>query len=390
MANTTSSKVKTTIELNGKLYDARTGKIISDTVPSASVAAQNTSAQPLTTAVTSTPPIVAKPKKTTGMVVDGFVRGARHHSTARTQPKHQKATLQKSQTLMRPAVKKPQAASKVAAQSPIPAKKLQFKKKDAGREARAATIPKSSAIRRFKAPTQPATLVKKQAVVPVASQASTVKPQRTTVAHATPAAQRANQLAATTEAHVKQSVDAIEASLRNATSHLQHFDESLMKRSFFSRFGFFKSRAANLATLSVAGLLLVGFFAYQNAPNIEMRVAAAQSGVSAQMPGYKPTGFSASRGVKAEPGKVTVAFRSNTNDKEFTVTQQSSNWSSEALLANHVLASKQPYQTYQNEGKTVFIYDNSNATWVNGGIWYQVNGDASLTSDQLLRLANSF
>lgn len=323
------------------------------------------------------------------MVLDGFVRGARTHTTARTQPKYQKTALQKSQTLMRPAVQKPQPIAKTAAQNSVPAKKLQFKKKDTGREARAASTPKSSAIRRFKAPAQPATLVKKQAVVPVATQAAPVAPRHAAAAYA-PASQRAAQLATTTEAHVKQSVDAIEASLRSATSHLQHFDDSLMKRGFFSRFSLFKSRAANLATLSVAGLLLMGFFAYQNAPNIEMRVAAAQSGVSAQMPGYKPTGFSASRGIKADPGKVTVAFHSNTNNKEFTVTQQASNWSSDALLANHVLASKQPYQTYQNEGKTVFIYDNSNATWVNGGIWYQVNGDASLTSDQLLRLANSF
>lgn len=121
-----------------------------------------------------------------------------------------------------------------------------------------------------------------------------------------------------------------------------------------------------------------------------MRVAAARSGVSAQLPGYHPAGFSAANGIKSEPGKVTVAFKSNTNDKQFSVTQQASNWSSDSLLSNHVLASKQPFQTYQDAGITVYISNNSSATWVNGGIWYRIDGDATLTSDQLLRIANSF
>ncbi len=59
-------------------------------------------------------------------------------------------------------------------------------------------------------------------------------------------------------------------------------------------------------------------------------------------------------------------------------------------LTNHVLTNKQPFQTFQDAGKTIYIYEDSKATWVNGGVWYQINGNASLTSDQLLRIANSF
>lgn len=139
---------------------------------------------------------------------------------------------------------------------------------------------------------------------------------------------------------------------------------------------------------SLAGFLLLGFFAYQNTPAIEMRVAAARSGVSAGLPAYKPSGYSA-RDVKSEDGAVSVSFKSRTDNKSFTLTQKASSWNSASLLANTVAQTNQPYQTYQDEGKTVYIYNNSNATWVDGGVWYQVEGDASLTSDQLLRIANS-
>lgn len=344
---------KTTIELNGKLYDARTGKIIKDD--------NMTSAQKMTT-----------PSK--GNVVDGFVRRPKANPT-RTPAAHAKPKLQKSKTLMRPAVKKPATLAKTPAST---SKTTPLKKQDHSRLARATTVPRSSHIQRFNPNATSHKIVKKQAELEV------IAPNhnhhlRTQVA----------QLATSTEAHVKQSVDMIEESLRNASAHLEKFEDKALKGSFLQRVGF-KNKAANIATLSFAGILLMGFFAYQNVTTIEMRVAAAKSGVSANMPNYNPAGFSASRNVKSEPGKVSLTFTSNTSDKSFTVTQQASNWSSDSLLSNHVAASKAPYQTYQNEGKTVYIYDNSNATWVNGGVWYRIDGNASLTSDQLLRLASSF
>lgn len=384
------TKTKTTIELNGQLYDARTGRIISR--PSdAAPAHQN-----------------ARPSiPGSGKVVDGFVRRQQTFSalpvapviktvrtidinsapaamavaaptskpnTARSAPSHVKANLEKSKTLMRPAVKKPQPVIEHKAETPA----YRFKKENHARSLRAASAQKSPLIRRFH-PVNRHAIIKKAAVLPVVAQNEAAKRQISSqVAH----------LATSTEVKLKQSVDIIEESLRNASAHLETFEDNVAHSSFWTRFGF-RNKAANLASLSFAGLLLVGFFGYQNAPNIDMRVAAAKSGVSAHMPGYSPAGFSAVRDVKSEPGKVSVIFRSNTDDKKFTVSQQASNWSSDSLLSNHVLASKQPYQTYDDRGKTVYIYDNSNATWVNGGVWYRVDGNASLSSDQLLRIANS-
>ncbi len=356
---------RTTIELNGKLYDARTGKII------------------------DTGGAIPEPKavnRQNGAVLDGFVR--RGPSTvpavakpkpvvSRTTSQSAKPKLEKSKTLMRPAVKKPQAVTKNATN--FSAKQEYFKKGDLQRTTRASNTPRSTQIKRFNSGDQHK-IIKKKAVLSVATPAHTPANQQI--------ANQVAHLATSTEAHLKQSVDVIEESLRSASAHLQTFEGGIGRNSFLKRIGF-KNKTANIASMAFAGLLLCGFFAYQNAPNIEMRIAATRSGVSAHMPGYSPAGFSAARDIKSEPGKVSVSFRSNTNDKKFTVTQQASNWSSDSLLSNHVLATKTAFQTYQDEGKIVYIYNNSNATWVNGGVWYRVEGDASLTSDQLLRIANS-
>jgi hypothetical protein len=120
-----------------------------------------------------------------------------------------------------------------------------------------------------------------------------------------------------------------------------------------------------------------------------MRVASTRAGFAAEMPGYKPAGFSFKGPIAYQAGRVSVTFKSNTDDRQFTLTQSSSNWNSDALLANYVASEKKQYQTYLDKGRTLYIYDNSNASWVDNGIWYQIEGDSSLTTDQLIRIASS-
>jgi hypothetical protein len=71
------------------------------------------------------------------------------------------------------------------------------------------------------------------------------------------------------------------------------------------------------------------------------------------------------------------------------LSQRSSEWNSDALVQNFVATSRRAYQSYQDNGKTIYIYEGNNATWVDGGVWYQIEGNASLNSDQLLRIAKS-
>ncbi len=84
-----------------------------------------------------------------------------------------------------------------------------------------------------------------------------------------------------------------------------------------------------------------------------------------------------------------LTYKSNSDDRKFIVSQKPTEWTSESLLTNYLVDSKLRYQTYRDKGMTVYIYNESNATWVDKGIWYTVNGDGSLNSEQILEIASS-
>lgn len=87
-------------------------------------------------------------------------------------------------------------------------------------------------------------------------------------------------------------------------------------------------------------------------------------------------------------GAVTLSYQSNSDDRNFQIVQKSSDWNSQSLLENFV-SDKEPYQTFQDKGRTIYIYGKSSATWVSGGVWYQIEGESDLSSDQLLRIVSS-
>lgn len=120
-----------------------------------------------------------------------------------------------------------------------------------------------------------------------------------------------------------------------------------------------------------------------------MRIAASRAGFNAAIPSYQPSGFGMKGPIEYGPGQVTLNFKSNSDERNFHVTQRVSSWNSEALLTNFVTTNNKSYQTYQDKGRTIYIYDGSNATWVSNGVWYQIEGKSNLNSDQLIKLANS-
>ena len=144
-----------------------------------------------------------------------------------------------------------------------------------------------------------------------------------------------------------------------------------------------------VASSALAVLLLAGFVAYRNMPNMAMRVAAAKAGFDARLPEYRPAGFSLADPIQYGPGEITVNFKSLADGGGYKITQRPSKWDSETLLDKFVTSVSAPYQTYQGQDKTIFIYNESDATWVEDGVWYQITGNGGLTSDQLLRIASS-
>ena len=140
----------TTIELNGKRYDARTGQIVN-----------GSATQPVVRHYTK--------KQEPGQILDGFMRRSHsrtlntqsHHqavtSTAplpvvktvpptRSDAKHAKRKIEKSRTLMRPAVKKPTFTQKETTKAPELSKTANASSQ---RFSRAQSVEKSPHVSRF-------------------------------------------------------------------------------------------------------------------------------------------------------------------------------------------------------------------------------------------------
>ncbi len=135
-------------------------------------------------------------------------------------------------------------------------------------------------------------------------------------------------------------------------------------------------------------LVLVGVVTYMNLPNMNIKLASAQAGFSASVPGYKPDGYSLARQISHQAGQVILGFKSNTDDRSYTVKQEVSNWNSQTLLDNIITSRNLAFTTSSDNGLTIYLYDNGKATWVNGGIWYQIDSNG-LNSTQLTNIANS-
>lgn len=148
------------------------------------------------------------------------------------------------------------------------------------------------------------------------------------------------------------------------------------------------SRTFSLMSASLALIMLAGYFTYLNMPNLSVRVAAAQAGFDATYPGYHPDGYRINK-VAYTDGKVGIQYLANGSDQGFTVKQEKSGWDSSALLANYVEpTSNGGYIPHSEQGITVYIFDN-NAAWVNDGIRYTIDGNAPLSSEQILDIATS-
>jgi len=147
-------------------------------------------------------------------------------------------------------------------------------------------------------------------------------------------------------------------------------------------------RTITLATTALAVVLLTGFIAYQNKANLTLRVASAAAGFHATLPGYKPSGFAIAN-FKYSVGNVAVNFHNAQTNTSYSLTQKNSNWDSQTLLDSYVATKSHTYQTLQSGGRTIYIYGNNDAAWVNNGIMYQVSSNGSLSTSDVLGIATS-
>lgn len=339
----------THIEINGKRYDARTGKLLTSDIPAPVIEPKRT-AHTSRTAIQVVAPVVSK----------------QVHAQA-----------QRSQTLMRHAVKKPTATKAplphtVKSPATLQATPIQstrhmplYKNTDPERAKRADQIKRSQLVTKFSdisshaaSQTVP-TRIEQLPVVQAPQQHRNTKP-------------------------LSPASSAIEDGLRRAQSHKESLHHAVKTKKSRK-----KTRLISLATSGLTLLLLTGFIAYQNVPNISMRYASTRAGIEAKAPTYQPSGFSLNNKIIYTPGQITMSFSSNSDDRTFTITQRESGWNSETLRTNYVSSTGSTVQTFEDKGRTIYLYGDSSATWVNGGVWYDIKGDSRLNSDQLIRIATS-
>ncbi len=145
----------------------------------------------------------------------------------------------------------------------------------------------------------------------------------------------------------------------------------------------------SVASGALAILLLGGYLTYLNMPQLSTRVAAAQAGIAAAYPNYHPSGYSLKGPVAYDQGSVSMKFAANAGPQSFTLNQMRSGWDSAAVLDNYVTPKAgENYSATTINGLTIYTYG-TNAAWVNGGILYTITGNASLSGDQIGRIATS-
>lgn len=405
------------IELNGRRYDATTGQLLSAT---SSLSIDPIVIEPTKTVKPASSPAKAKPATepiTKKPLIDGFVHQPSKSATqihVRTKKsvtlkrpaKPAKLTIKvtdltqakpkpaspakvhviaahqpvKSPTLMRQAVKKPDIARKpkLAAEThsshlakPVPQGLVPKHMSDTvnqQRLERAYRIPQHQKVSRFYEPTR---LV---AALPVAVPVHVpVTPLPKQLA---PAAQPAKP------APIPIATDNFTKAIQAARSHEETYKPVKKPRRTAGRL--ILSSAVSLALLGVVGGVL-----YFNRAGIEMQFVAAQAGFNAVLPTYKPAGFNY-QGIEHRPGSVSLTYQASTTETRYQLSEQPSSWNSQTLLEAYVSTLQQPYQAKQVGGRTVYLFGDSNATWVSGGVWFQIQTTGgTLTTDQLLKIAAS-
>lgn len=336
-----------TIELNGNLYDVSTGRLL----------AAKPAAQP-----------------NGGKTIDGVIRRAgragpparlgRRATSGQAHAVHVK--ISPSKTLMRGAVRKPERPATTT--SPL---KKQLGLPSPARLKRARQIPKSSLVNKFSR----AGPGVRQKIEPLAVRAAPAQSPPATAAPVVALAPRDLKM------------DLFETALKNATSHLEP-KPKIPRRHRLARKLRLSPRALNAGAVALAGLIIAGAIVYHSMPAITVNLAGWRAGVDATLPRHQPPGFRLAGPIEYSRGWIALNYRSDIDHRSFRLTQRVTDWGDRSLHRNFV--AKQPdARAIESGGRLIFVYGTGNATWISGGIWYKIEGDAALSQEQLIKIATS-
>ncbi len=368
-----------TVTFNGRLYDSRTGQPL-DSHSSLRPHQPSTPQKPrvidgITRKAASATPSVVRPTaiRTPQASASGAAASLPAHAKAASaRSVHQRTT--KPKTLMRTSVKKPTASkihslnSTLQTESSLHAPTLVPISQHTS-VTHPIQVTKSKLISRFHT-SEPSPVTKKhsgQLAVrpePAITDSPVYAPPKTPLS-------AANQM--------------FETAMHKADSHRQ----SALPPSKHHKLGV-GHKIRNLGALTAASVLIIGFIVIHNTPNFSMKLASNRADVQGSLPAYHLSGFSM-QSPAYKKGEIVLNFHSNNRDnRDFSVTQKNATWSSQDLEQQFFQTQDSSYQRFDQNGKTIYIYGDNDATWVKNGVWYTLNGGAQLTTDQVLKFAASF
>lgn len=150
-------------------------------------------------------------------------------------------------------------------------------------------------------------------------------------------------------------------------------------------------RFSGLAVAGMAVLLLGVYMLYTTIPGVSTQVAAAQTGVAASYPTYRPEGYDLTGPITAKDGKVAMTFgQTGGSTGSYTIMQEKTDQESDTLgSAIKKEAGHDPAIT-RIDGLTIYTYNNGNAAaWINKNVLYTIKSDTPLTSTQVQQIATS-
>ena len=172
-----------------------------------------------------------------------------------------------------------------------------------------------------------------------------------------------------------------------ASNELDQQDRTATKR----RLGQPKKHRFRFSTImATAGAMaiIVGLGVYISLPTISVKLAASRAGINAKNP-YALSGYSLDNNIAAQPGKVTISYKSASGNGGYSVTQESDKSTTDyALRLNVSRQNGGSYQEMDVNGKTVLLYGNK-ATWLAGDMRYTIDGSDLMDSNQLRSIVKS-
>lgn len=177
--------------------------------------------------------------------------------------------------------------------------------------------------------------------------------------------------------------------LRSAMRKTATLEDSDMMQGKFHK----KRRGGRIVlALLCSGITVGALFAFVhfNMPDITVKVAAMQTGIEAVYPDIIPRGYTLSNVSSDKDGEIIMYFE-NSEGGKFSLSEEKSTWDSTALLNNYVKkAMSGDYSTIREQGITIYA-EKDQAVWVNGGLFFTVKSTSGkwLTKEQIRNLATS-